>query len=250
MVGWNSAPVVGRWIAGHPPWDLRALLRPRIVSVTSLLDLGTGGGEFLSSLAPLPPRTTATEGYPPNVPEARRRLQGLGVQVMPIGTDNRTPMPDRSVELVLSRHEEFDPTEVYRVLVPGGTFITQQVGAANYREINQRLGLLPGPATNAVGSAAELSAEVDSAGLRVSEVQEARFEDQFRDVGALVWYLRFAPWQALGFSVSRCRSELKRIHEEIQRTGRFEVTAHRLLVIAQRPAPVERGIARSRPRPS
>jgi len=33
--------------------------------------MGTGGGEFLASLAPLPMHTSATEAYPPNVEIAR-----------------------------------------------------------------------------------------------------------------------------------------------------------------------------------
>ncbi|GGL48999.1 hypothetical protein GCM10014719_57780 [Planomonospora parontospora subsp. antibiotica] len=44
--------------------DRGVLLRGCLTGAPSLLDLGTGGGEFLSGLAPLPPRTAATEGYP------------------------------------------------------------------------------------------------------------------------------------------------------------------------------------------
>lgn len=132
----------------------------------------------------------------------------------------------------MSRHEEFDPREVRRALAPGGTFITQQVGARNYEEINQRLDAAPAPATNALGSVRDLAKEVSSAGLRVRDQQEVRFEDAFLDVGALVWYLRLAPWQVPGFSVSRSWGDLTGIHHEIRRAGRFVVTAHRLLVIA------------------
>jgi len=235
IVGWDPSPIASRWLAGHPPWDFRALLRGHLDRASTLLDLGTGGGEFLSSLAPLPRRTFATEGYPPNLPVARRRLEPMGVEVVPIGTDNRIPLPDGSVELVVSRHEEFDPREVRRVLSPGGTFLTQQVGVANYGEINARLGLRAAPATNALENAASLTAEVTAAGLRVSDAREARYADSFRDVGALVWYLRFAPWQAPGFSIERFRPVLEALHDEIERIGGFTVTAHRLLLVADRP---------------
>lgn len=40
--------------------------------------MGTGGGEFLAGLQPLPPHTCATEGYPPNIPIAQQRLKRLG----------------------------------------------------------------------------------------------------------------------------------------------------------------------------
>lgn len=39
------------------------------------------GGEFLSSLSPLPKYTCATEGYEPNIIIARNRLEPLGVKV-------------------------------------------------------------------------------------------------------------------------------------------------------------------------
>jgi SAM-dependent methyltransferase len=234
--GWDTSPIRGRWTTGAPPWDYRTIVRARLESAASVLDLGTGGGEFLSSMAPLPARTFATEGYPPNLPVARRRLEPLGVRVLWIGPDLRIALPSQSVDLVLSRHEEFDPEEVYRVLRPGGVFLTQQVGKRNYEEINRLFGKAQAPPTNAVGSARELAAEVASSGLRVVGQREARYEEAFRDVGALVWYLRFAPWQIPGFSTSRYRETLRKIHKEIVRTGRFLVTAHRILVIAERPA--------------
>jgi SAM-dependent methyltransferase len=247
--GWDASPVGGRWMTGAPPWDYRKIVRARLKAASSLLDLGTGGGELLSSFAPLPHPTYATEGYPPNLPIARRRLEPLGVRVIAIAPENRIGLPSRSIELVVCRHEEFDPEEVYRVLRPRGVFLTQQVGERNYEEINQLLGVAHAPATNAVGSVRDLAAEVSSSGLRVLDQREAQYEESFRDVGALVWYLRFAPWQVPGFSVPRFREDLRRIHPAIVRNGGFKVTAYRLLVMAERPlsfSPRERRRIRSR----
>ena len=66
--------------------------------------------------------------------------------------------------------------------------------------------------------------------------EEAEYLDEFRDVAALIWYLRFVPWQVPDFTTSRYRQVLAKIHDGIDRTGAFPVSAHRLLVIAQRPA--------------
>jgi hypothetical protein len=57
-------------------------VRKRLEGVTALLDLGTGGGEVFSQLAPFPLRTFAAEEYAPNAPVAARRLHPLGVQVV------------------------------------------------------------------------------------------------------------------------------------------------------------------------
>ena len=41
--------------------------------------------------------------------------------------------------MVINRHGDFNPDEIYRVLKPGGLFITQQVGAENDRELVELL---------------------------------------------------------------------------------------------------------------
>ena len=55
---------------------------PFMRDAATMLDMGTGGGEFLFSLHPLPKTVYATEGYKPNVPIARQRLEPLGVKVV------------------------------------------------------------------------------------------------------------------------------------------------------------------------
>jgi SAM-dependent methyltransferase len=233
--GWDASWTAGRWIQHGTPWDYRATVSARLRTVDSLLDLGTGGGELLASMAPLPTRTFATEGYPPNLPVARRRLEPLGVHVIAIGADQRIDLPAGSVALVLDRHEAFDAREVFRVLVPGGTFVTQQVGIDNYDEIHRWFDVASAAPTNALESADALAREIASAGFRVVDHRESRVRDEFRDVGALAWFLRWAPWEVPGFSVDSARPILRRIHAEILRTGPFHVTAHRLLVVAERP---------------
>ncbi len=80
LAGWDFT-----WFNQHTketplPWDYRSIVLDRMRGIKNLLDIGTGGGEFLSSLAPLPENTCATEGYPPKVDVARRRLEPLGVR--------------------------------------------------------------------------------------------------------------------------------------------------------------------------
>jgi hypothetical protein len=79
--GWDFSYLNGRMEVGQVSWDYRASVMRAIPCATALLDMGTGGGEFLASLTPLPRDTCATEAYPPNVPVTRQRLEPLGVQV-------------------------------------------------------------------------------------------------------------------------------------------------------------------------
>ncbi|MEU0556389.1 hypothetical protein [Dactylosporangium sp. NPDC006015] len=79
VAGWDFTWLRGRSHGGDPSWSYPALARPLIAGASSLLDVDTGGGELLASLAPLPPRTVATESWAPNVPVAAARLSPLGV---------------------------------------------------------------------------------------------------------------------------------------------------------------------------
>ena len=63
------------WAAGSDPsWSYPKLAGELVRGSTSLLDVDTGGGELLACLAPLPARTTAVEGWAPNLTVARERL--------------------------------------------------------------------------------------------------------------------------------------------------------------------------------
>jgi hypothetical protein len=104
--GWDFGVFAGRYEEDDPPWDYRRLVRAHLDGAGSLLDLGTGGGELLAELAPLPEHTVATEGHPPNVPIARRRLGPLGVEVVEVEEGGRLPLPDAAFDLVIDRHEE------------------------------------------------------------------------------------------------------------------------------------------------
>ena len=82
MEGWDWNALEDRYVEAGPPWDYRAEVTALLPTAHALLDMGTGGGEFLSSLAPLPPECWATEAYPPNIPVAAARLRPLGVRVV------------------------------------------------------------------------------------------------------------------------------------------------------------------------
>ena len=228
--GWDFSYLVGRYLEEKPSWDYRSLVLERLKNVKSMLDLGTGGGEFLSSLQPLPKETFATEAYPPNIAIARGRLEPLGVKVLKITADNNLPFEEGFFELVIDRHESFDAGEVFRVLRPRGLFVTQQVGWSNNKEICElfRVSRTPWTLERGLG-------ELRKAGFHIVDWKDGLQKAAFYDVGALVYYLKAIPWEVPGFSIERYREQLRGIHDLIQKKGEFEVTNHRCLIEAVKP---------------
>jgi SAM-dependent methyltransferase len=214
-------------------WSYASKVLPMSRKAQSMLDMGTGGGEFLSRLQPLPPIIYATEGYSPNVPIARKRLEPLGVQVYEVGEGGQLPFEDNQFELVINRHEYYDPKEVLRVLKPGHRFITQQVGGEN----EQTLNVLFGVEANqyAYWTLDYAVRELQEAGWRTIEQKEGSPITRFYDVGAIVYHLKAVPWQIPDFTVEKYFNKLVEIHNQIEEQGHVDVLMHRFLIIAEKP---------------
>ncbi|MEU5869401.1 methyltransferase domain-containing protein [Nonomuraea sp. NPDC047529] len=230
--GWDFASLRGRVVEEPLPWSYERLLRERLPGAGSLLDLGTGGGEFLSGLGPLPPRTAATEGHPPNLPVARRRLEPLGVEVAAVREDDVLPFPGRAFDVVANRHESYDPREVRRVLAEDGVFVTQQVGGRDLEDLNRALDAPP-LAYRGWGLA-RAAAGLAEAGLTVTWSAQARVRTVFHDVGALVLFLRMVPWQVPGFDAVRYGHRLRALHERMADGRPLTAYAHRFALLARR----------------
>ena len=231
--GWDFSWLEGRMIQADPPWDYPALVWEALPGVESLLDLGTGGGEFLAGLAPLPPDTHATESYPPNQAIAKENLSPLGVTLHETDNNTNLAFPDHRFDLVISRHESYNAQEVYRVLKEGGQLITQQVGGLDNLELNQVLEeAITFPFTDC--SLANDLTGLYKAGFMVKTAKKAALTTIFKDIGAVVYYLKAIPWQVPGFTFETHAQGLIRLHNIIERQGEFLSTAHRFLIVAQK----------------
>jgi SAM-dependent methyltransferase len=233
--GWDFSYIsrTGRTAMEPLPWGYAGRVLAHLPGVHSLLDMGTGGGEFLSALHPLPPHTCATEGYAPNVPIATARLEPLGVQVYAVEEDASLPFADDTFDLIINRHESYHPAEIGRVCQPGGTFITQQVGGQNNLDLNAMLGADTAVAWG--GWQLPLAvAQLEQAGWQVVEQREAFPHSRFYDVGALVYHLKAVSWQIPDFSVERYFEPLSRLHRQIEQNGYLDITDHRFFIIARK----------------
>jgi SAM-dependent methyltransferase len=137
-------------------------------------------------------------------------------------------------DLVISRHPVVTPwAEIARVLRPGGTYFSQQIGAGTNRELTD---FMMGP--QPVGEARSVDrarADAVAAGLEVVRLEPVALRVEFFDVGAVVHFLRKVLWTVPGFSVEGHRDRLLAMHEHIQRHGEFECTSTRFLIEARLP---------------
>lgn len=133
MTGWDFSHIEGRYTVEPLPWDYSQVVKEFLRPGVRLLDMGTGGGEFLLTLGHPYALTSVTEGWAPNLILCKKRLEPLGVTVREYDSEKGQPMPfpDDSFDLVINRHESYDLSEVRRVLKKNGFFVTQQVGGEN-----------------------------------------------------------------------------------------------------------------------
>ena len=222
----------GRWYEEHPPWAYEAIIAEEKERVHSLLDMGTGGGEFLASLSPLPAHTVATESYPPNIPIARTRLEPIGVEVVAFTDEKALPLDNSQFDLIINRHESYSLPEIYRLLKPGGRFITQQVGSLDCIEINQ---FLNAPLDEEPWVLENVVKEVHKVGLQIERAEEALLDSHFYDIGAIVFFLKIIEWQIPDFTPEQYHKRLLAMHQHIKETGAFRAKAHRFLIQARKP---------------
>ncbi len=227
--GWDFSYLKGRFVEDEPPWSYLDLARAAISRASDILDIATGGGEVLAGLAPFPGRATAVEGYVPNLPIARRRLEPLGVWVFEGNTRSGMPFPDAAFDLVLNRHGGFRAKEMHRILKPGGVFLTQQVGGDNLADLTAVFGAaLPYP-DNTLDRARDAFVAL---GCEIRRAEAWRGDVTFADVGAVIYVLKAIPWVVEGFAVERRLGELAALQARLDDGQPLRFTYTRFLIEA------------------
>lgn len=252
FAGWDFSWLEGRRIT-EAQENLLAIYDQRahhlLQNAQAFFDHGTGGGEHLSRLGPFPRIAVATESYPPNVKEAARNLNSSGIQVLQIDDgchDSRGPQPDgsfperrlpfkdESFDLVLAYNSAFCPEEIFRVLRPGGTLLTCQVGPNLPPTLAEVLGG-PVPTWAQPGQAWDTGAALDSAGFisvnKLNTVQRVTY----KDIGAIVYFLKAVPWTITDFSVESYKEPLLKLHHRLKSQGGFITGNIQLLFEVQKP---------------
>ena len=248
---WGAGFLQRRYQPGATSWSWSELARGDIGKANRMLDMGTGDGGVLRSLAPLPAFTVAYEEWLATLPAASTKLRSLGVHLVVCqGSDDnlsgvrtrpRLPFRDGTFDVVLNRHEAFDASDVRRLLTPGGVFTTQQVGHREADSVRELLGLPP-LVSPVRWDLSEAVRQVESAGLSVTGFGEETPPTRFTDIAALIGYVRTTPWSFPDWDVESMRSRLREVHGRCERAGPVNALTHRFWLTCHSPT-------RTRPHP-
>ncbi|WP_030059809.1 class I SAM-dependent methyltransferase [Streptomyces novaecaesareae] len=246
--GWDFSWLDGRATEERPSWGYQRLLSERLGTATAALDVQTGGGEVLAGALRLagelgraephgrrPAVVAATESWPPNLARATRLLNPLGAVVVADPDEPPLPFADEAFDLVSSRHPvRAWWTEIARVLRPGGSYFAQHVGPASVFELVEYF-LGPQPQARAGRRPEVESAEAREAGLEVVDLRSERLRMEFRDIGAVVYFLRKVIWMVPGFTVAAHLDRLRELDARIRAEGPFVAHSARFLIEARKP---------------
>jgi len=159
------------------------------------------------------------------------------VAVVAATDDLPLPFADGVFDLVVSRHPVDAPwEEIDRVLQPGGTYFSQEVGPRSVFELVEWfLGPQP-PAIEHSRHPDKARAAAQASGLEVVDLRLESLRTEFFDIGAVVYFLRKVVWMVPGFTVEQYRGELRALHDRIHSEGPSVAHATRFLIEARKPA--------------
>lgn len=232
--GWDFSYINGRTSEEPLPWNYDDIVRQYLNPHSILLDMGTGGGEYLLTLNHPHCNTFATEAYPPNFELCQKTLKPLGIDIRQVFNDDSLPFGNEMFDIIINRHEAFDINEVYRLLKPNGLFITQQVGELNNKELSKFL----------ISDYKEIACSdhtlknnimlLEDKGFTILKSNEYFPKLKFFDVGALVYFAKIIEWEFPNFSVNNCFRRLCDLQLSIEQQGFIESTEHRFIIVAQK----------------
>lgn len=233
--GWDFSHLDNRWKSEKLNWNYFDIVKKHLNNTNNLLDIGTGGGEFLLTLNHPYNLTSVTEAYPPNFKLCTENLAPLGISVNQTYTDNILPFDNDTFDIIINRHSAFDLNEVNRVLKSGGYFITQQVGNKNNFYLQSKL--LNGfkPDVNEKHTLNNYIKILKQMNYSI-ELSDEQFQQvKFFDIGAIVYYAKIIEWEFPEFSVDNCFDKLCNCQVEIEQNGYVQSKWHRFVIVAKKP---------------
>ena|SRR5260221_6774638 len=210
------------------PWDYVDEVKKYLNSDDDVLDIGTGGGERFITLAPYLKSGIGIDIDEEMVKIAHQNAKGIANMTFMV-SDEKLAGLNRRFNIIIDRHAPFDLGAVKSHLLPGGYFITQQVGEKNMRNIKEALG-------KPIGKPVITKAMIGTNELRCIDFREYDVEYVVEDIESLVFWLNALDMlhaDLAGNEALKSADTLNRIlANNIDERG-FVTNEHRYLAVAQ-----------------
>ncbi|AEI41841.1 class I SAM-dependent methyltransferase [Paenibacillus mucilaginosus] len=163
-----------------------------------MLDIGTGGGEAALQAADRVRLLVGIDRSAGMIDSAKAHLARVprpGVRFLQMAAEELV-FPEAFFDLITCRHAPFSAEETYRVLAPGGVFVTQQVGEGDKNGLKaffgrgQSAGIEPGTLLR------RYERELSAAGFREIEWGEwdaAEYYERYEDLLFLLLHTPIIP---------------------------------------------------------
>lgn len=230
--GWDFSYMRERAKSEQPTWNYIKIAKKLVKNGSSILDIDTGGGEILSQLGSLPKSSFAIEGYTPNVNVARKNLKKAGVKVVEADASLKIPFKKEYFDLVLNRHGTLNAKEIYRVLKKEGIFFTQQVDAK--RNLIDLLNAFHAKPKWVFNNLTYRKKELEKTGFEIIKSKEWKGRMVFKDVGAIVYFLKSTAWLVDNFSVESHFKYLEKLQKKIEHKKELAFTLANFMILARK----------------
>lgn len=219
------------------PWDYLDVVRGYLQPTDRVLDVGTGGGEKLLSLAACYDSAVGVDASPEMIETAQKNRAEAQVETVSfeVMRGEALRFPDGAFDVVLNRHCSVDVREAFRVLRPGGYFITQQVGARNTRNICELFGCGVGGEyeVDLFQELPVLAGAFRQLGCRLVWAAEYDVGYWFLDVESLLFWFQAIPMPE-DFDIETHWPQVDHVIAEFGTPQGIETNEHRELLIVQR----------------
>lgn len=214
------------------PWDYLELVPLYLNRTDVILDIGTGGGEKLLSIAPHISCAIGIDPDPSMILAARENSMAQRNATFAVMSAGALAFADATFDVVVTRHAPVVVKEVVRVLKSGGYFITQQVGARNMDNIRRAFGT--GSGTRSAEEGRTRIEEFRRSGCRIVATAEYDVRYWVRDIPSLIfWFMAIAGSNEVpvDFSIERDWRTVNRIIEQYSTPHGVLTNEHRTLLI-------------------